>query len=84
MWVFWDPEDGRRVFVVLEAAQRRLGSVSDSGGKSSESGEKALREPFGRVGVDGARSFACNSSLSSRSPSFRQAESRAPSLRCSS
>ena len=53
------PEDYRRDFEVLEAAPRRLGSEGDSGGKRTESGEDALREPFGGVKVDGSRSFDC-------------------------
>ena len=62
--VFRRPVDGRRAFVVLEAAPRRPGSGKESGGKRAEPGEDALREPFGGVGVDGARSFACISSCS--------------------
>ena len=66
--VFRGPEDCRRFFVVMEAALRRLGSGGDSGGKRAESGEDALREPFGEVGIGGARSFACISSRNSRFP----------------
>ena len=57
--VFRGPEDGHRVFVVLEAAPRRLDRGGDSGGKRAESGEVALCEPIGGVGVGGARSFTC-------------------------
>ena len=56
-------------FVVMEAAPRGLGSGGGSGGKRAESGEGALREPLGGVGVGGARSFACISSRSLRSSS---------------
>ena len=56
--VFQGPEDGRRGFVVLEAAPQRLGSGGHSGGKRAKSGEGALREPPGGVGVGGAHSFA--------------------------
>ena len=82
--IFRGQEDGRRVFVVLEAAPRWLDSGGGSSGKRAESGEVALREPFGGVGVDGARSFACVSSCSMRSSPSPQAEKRASSLRCSS
>ena len=41
--------------------------LRDSGGKRTESGEDFLPGPFGGVGVDGARSFFCISSRSSRS-----------------
>ena len=44
------PEECRRVIVVLEAAPRRLSSGGDSCGKIAESGEEALRKPFGGVG----------------------------------
>ena len=64
--VFRGPGDGRRVFVVLEAASRRPGSGGDTGGKRAESGEDSLREPFGEEGVGGALSFACISSRSFR------------------
>ena len=53
------PDDGHRVFVVLEAAPRGLGSGGGSVGKRAKSGEEALRESFGGVGLDGGRSFAC-------------------------
>ena len=61
----------------------RPGSQENSGGKRAESGESALRAPFGGVGVDGACSFILISSRSLGSSSFRQAERRASSLRCS-
>ena len=51
--VFRGPEDGRRVFVVMEVAPRRLDSGGDSGGKRTESGKNALCEPFSGVGVEG-------------------------------
>ena len=41
----------------------KLGSGGDFGGKRTKSGEGALRGTFGGVGVDGARSFACISSV---------------------
>ena len=82
--VFQGRVNDRRGFVVLEDAPRRPGSGEGPGGKRAESGEDALREPFGGVGVGGARSFVRISSRSVRSSSFRQAERRAPSLRCSS
>ena len=72
------PEDGLRVFAVLEAAPRKLGIDGGSGRKRTESGENALREPLGGVGVDGARSFVRISSPSLRSSSSRKAERRAP------
>ena len=37
-------------------------------GRGGESGEDTLRKPFGGVGVGGARSFACTSWFSLRSP----------------
>ena len=77
--VFRGPEDGRRVFVVKEAASRRLDSGGDSGETRMESDEDALREPLGGMGVHGARSF-----LSHFFRDSSRAEKGAPSLRCSS
>ena len=51
--VFRGPEVGRRVFVVMEVAPRRLDSGGDSGGKRTESGKNSLCEPFSGVGVEG-------------------------------
>ena len=42
----------------MEAAPRRLDNGGEYGGERTESGEEALRERFGGVGVDGARFFA--------------------------
>ena len=55
--VFRGLEDGRRVFVELEAAPQGNGSGGGSGGKRVESGKGTLREPSGGEGVGGARSF---------------------------
>ena len=49
--VYRGPGGGRRAFVVFEAAPRGLSSGEDSGGKRTKTGEKALREPFGRMRV---------------------------------
>ena len=59
------------VFVVLEAAPRRLGSGKDSGRKRAESGGVALGALLGGVGVGGTRSFFRNSSRSLASSSLR-------------
>ena len=55
-----------------------------SGRKRTESGEEALLEPFGGVGLDGFRSFAFDSSRYMRNSSSRQIKKGAPSLWCSS
>ena len=41
VFVVLEAEDGRQVFVVLEAAPRKLGSGGGSGGKRAESGGDA-------------------------------------------
>ena len=56
--VFRGPEGCRRFFVVLEAFPLRLGSGEKSGKKRAESGEGALREPFGGGG-GGRRLIFC-------------------------
>ena len=56
----------------------------NSAGKRAESGYDPLREPFGGVGVGGARSFVRISSRSLGSSSSRKAEKRASPLRCTS
>ena len=54
--------EGRRMDVESSWSWKppRRGSTveGDSAGKRTESGEDALREPFGGVGMDGAGSFA--------------------------
>ena len=82
--VFRGPEDGRRVFVFLEAAPRRLGSEGGSNGKRAESGEHTLRKPIPLSGDVLCPLFVRFSSRSVRFSSSRQAEKRASSLRCSS
>ena len=50
--------------MVLEAAPKNSDKGGGSDGKRTKSGEDALRDPFGGVGVGGARFFACISSRS--------------------
>ena len=55
--VFQGSANGRQAFMVLKATPRRASSGGESGGKRTKPGEGALRESFGEVGVDDARSF---------------------------